>query len=105
MSECSLTPRHDRSATNRSRRVLGSIDGHSRSFHTHSDTHQQTAGKLLSPCLAKSRANDGPDAEVSREEDDTTTTKDIIDRIRQPATNETSAKVLDKFDHLGCVLR
>jgi hypothetical protein len=39
--------------------------------------------------VAESRTDDGPDTEVRSEEDDTTSTEVVVDRIRDPAANET----------------
>lgn len=43
--------------------------------------------------MAKSRTDDGPDAEVSREENHTAATKEVVDRIREPAPDEGTANV------------
>lgn len=43
--------------------------------------------------MAESRTDDGPDTEVRSEEDDTTSTKVVVDGIREPATDEAIQRV------------
>lgn len=67
-------PGHDQRTTDGSRRVLGGVHRNRRCLDSHADTHQQTASQLLGPLVAEGRSNDGPQTEVCRNKDDTTTT-------------------------------
>lgn len=86
-------PGHDQGTSNSGGSVLSSVDRDGRSLSTHTNTHEDTAGKLLLPGLAEGRTDDRPDTEVSREEDDTATTEVVVDRVREPATDETISKL------------
>lgn len=49
--------------------------------------------------MAEGRTDDRPDTEVSREEDDTTATEPVVDRIRQPATDKGTSDVGTSVDN------
>src|SRR3569623_912409 len=94
MDSGKLTPCHNQSTSDGSWGVLCSIYGHSRSLCTHTNTHEQSTGKLLLPGVTESGTNNGPDTEVSSEEDDTTAAEVVVDGVREPATDETKRQLV-----------
>jgi len=54
----------------------------------HPDTHEDPVCEQLFPSLAKRTADDGPETEVSSEEDGSTTTKVGVQGIRKPTADE-----------------
>lgn len=48
--------------------------------------------------MAESRTDDGPDTEMRSEEDDTTSTKVVVDGIREPATDEAIQSVNWRYE-------
>ena len=83
-----LTPSHNQSSTDGSGGVFGGIHGHRAGFGAHTEPKQQTAHEQLRPSLAESATEDGPETELSGDEDGTTTTEVVIQGIGQPAANE-----------------
>lgn len=49
--------------------------------------------------MAESRTDDGPDTEMRSEEDDTTSTKVVVDGIREPATDKGRTEIRTSVDN------
>lgn len=64
-----LTPTHNESTSDRSRRVFGGVDRNTAGLGTHSNPEQKTADEKLWPGLSAGAADDRPEAEMSGKED------------------------------------
>lgn len=105
------TPAHDEGSTNSSRGVLSSVDRDSGTLCAHTNTKENTADEKLGPSLGAGSTKDRPEAEVGSSENSsygemistmrpsskarfdnstklTTTTEVEVQRIREPAANE-----------------
>jgi hypothetical protein len=59
------------------------------SFGSHADSEQETANQQLLPSLSAGAANDGPEAELGREEDGTSTAEVEVQGVRKPTSDDT----------------
>lgn len=107
-------PRHDESTSDGSGRVFSSKDGHGRSFHTHSESENETGGQerykmpkkrrkfrsmpgsslnsdvrenvLTAPRFSETGRNGGSDQAEGGEEDDVPSTEVKVERVRDPTS-------------------
>lgn len=84
------TPGHDESTPDGRRGILGSKDRNAAGLGTHANPHEQTADQELRPGLGTGGSNNRPQAEVAREKDDTSSSEIEVQRVRQPAADETA---------------
>ena len=99
LTECGpKLPGHHKCAADSSRGVLSSEDRGCRPFQTHSNSHKYPAYEELLPCLANSAADWGQDKEDSGDEDGTSSSKKVVQRIRKPASNERRCNVRSRIN-------
>lgn len=100
-------PCHDESTTNCSGSILGSEDGDGRCFGSHANAEQQSADEELVPVLGAGGADDREETENGSEEDCATTAEVVVERVTQPAAQESRSNVgccVDKTDEPRVVL-
>ena len=79
-------PEHDQSTTNSSWSDLGGVDWDSGIFRANADTHYETSCEQLLPAGSKARGNRRSYQAASGDEDLTTSTKIVIERIDDECT-------------------
>lgn len=95
---CPHLPCHDKTSTNRGRYVFGGVNWYGRSLGAHTNTEEETTDEQLVPVLRESRANDREQTENSREEDGPTSTKVVVQGVRQPAPEESGSNIRSGID-------
>lgn len=97
-------PGHDEAAANNSGRVLSTENGDSGGFQTHPNSQQEAGNEELRPALGDSRSNGCKSTENSGDEDGSTTTEETVDRVREPAAQNSRrdiwAGIDDTYDPL-----
>lgn len=91
-------PGHDQSTTDSSWSIFCGENGDGGTLSTHSESQEKTADEELLPCLGARRTNDGQETEDSSNEDGTTTTKEVVQGIRNPAAKESRTDVWSRVD-------
>ena len=86
MRRCDVQlPGHHKATSNRRRGVLSAKDRSSRGFRAHANTEEQTNDKKLLPGLSEGGTERSQETEDCGDEDSSSTTKVVIDRVGKPA--------------------
>lgn len=95
---------HDQTSSHRRRYILSVEDRNSRSLKTHTDTHEDAADEELIPVLSEAASDRSYETENSGDENCTTTTEVVVDRVVQPAAEHGCSKVRSRVDQADEVL-
>lgn len=79
-------PEHDQSTTDTGRGHFGGEDGHSRIFGANADAHDESSSEEFLPGPRKSRADGGCSKTKSGNEDLTSATEIVVERVDDPST-------------------
>lgn len=91
-------PSHDERSSDGGGRELSGEDGHGRSLGSHSDTEQQSDDEQLLPGLSEPGADRCDDEDERGQENDSSSTEDVVERVREPASDEGGGNVRGGVD-------
>jgi len=91
-------PAHNESAPDLSGTVFGCEDRHSRTLGSHSNAQNEPYNEKFIPVVSESGGDRSDEEDDRGDKNGTTSTEPVVERVREPATNESAGNVRSRVD-------